>query len=131
MTTIVSLDPRITRAQIEEQPIRQSVVKDQQDQLPTFEVFHQQKPGAHHIHVGCVHAADAEMALVVAKEQYARRGSCSSLWVVESAAIQGTGSADSDIFSTTPEKTYRETAAYMVRKKVEEFKKQQNEDDKR
>jgi hypothetical protein len=35
--------------------------------------------------------------------------------------------ADADVFSTTPEKTYRDVGAYMVRNKVEAFKKQQQE----
>jgi hypothetical protein len=34
---------------------------------------------------------------------------------------------DSDVFATTPEKTYRDVGAYMVRNKVEAFKKQQKE----
>ena len=42
-------------------------------QWPIYEVFHQQTRGEPHIHVGSVHATDAEMAIVLAKEQYCRR----------------------------------------------------------
>jgi hypothetical protein len=34
---------------------------------------------------------------------------------------------DADIFATTPEKKYRDVGAYMVRNKVEAFKKQSQE----
>ena len=34
-------------------------------QLKTFEVFHQSRRGEPHMHVGAVHAPDAELALVL------------------------------------------------------------------
>ena len=34
---------------------------------------------------------------------------------------------DADVFATTPEKKYRDVGAYMVRDKVDAFKKQMNE----
>ena len=54
-------------------------------QWPVFEVFHQQARGEPHVYVGSVHATDAEMALLLAKEQYARRQACVNLWVVPAA----------------------------------------------
>jgi phenylacetate-CoA oxygenase PaaH subunit len=51
-------------------------------QWPVYEVFLQEKRGDPHVHVGAVHAPDPEMALILAKEQFARRGRCASLWVV-------------------------------------------------
>ncbi len=43
---------------------------------PVWEVFQQQRRGDAFEHVGSVHASDGEMALILAKEQYARRGRC-------------------------------------------------------
>ena len=48
-------------------------------QWQVYEVFHQKARGEHHVHVGSVHATDPEMALVLAKEQYARRAACVNL----------------------------------------------------
>lgn len=125
MATIISLDPRITRAQLpEEEPLTHEP-KPEMDQFQTFEVFHQQKSGARHVHVGCVHAPNADMALLMAKEQYGRRGQTYNLWVVCTADILTMHSEDADIFATTPDKKYRDVAAYMVRNKVEAFKKEQ------
>jgi ring-1,2-phenylacetyl-CoA epoxidase subunit PaaB len=122
MPTIISLDPRVTRLGIaSEEPALQ--VKSELDQLPTFEVFHQAKSGAHHTHVGSLHAPNAELALLLAKEQYARRGQTLNLWVVRTSDVLAMSSDDADVFATTPEKSYRDVAAYMVRNKVEAFKK--------
>jgi phenylacetate-CoA oxygenase PaaH subunit len=51
-------------------------------QWETYEVFHQSKKGDPHISVGTVHAPDPEMALQMARDQFARRLKCVSLWVV-------------------------------------------------
>ena len=109
---IESLDPRITRAQIDANSAIDPL--GELDQFQTFEVFHQKKRGQQHVHVGIVHAPNAEMALLYAKEQYARRGVTSNLWVVPSAAVTATEYFDDDIFTTTEEKTYRDPGTYKV-----------------
>jgi ring-1,2-phenylacetyl-CoA epoxidase subunit PaaB len=57
------------------------------DQWPRFEVFKQDAPGQPHRNVGSVHAPDAEMALLNARDVFARRPACHSLWVVPAGAI--------------------------------------------
>lgn len=128
MSTIISLDPRVTRLAIETEAPQEASVKPDMDQLQTYEVFHQPKSGAHHVHVGSIHAPTKELALLLAKEQYARRGQTYNLWVVNTAHVVTMRSEDSDIFETTPEKKYRDVAAYMVRNKVDAFKKAQSEE---
>jgi len=126
MPTITSLDPRITRAKIlseQEQPFES---KESMDQFQTFEVFVQSKTGAHHAHVGSVHAPTPEMAMSYAKEQYGRRGQTLNIWIVETSNIHVLDQSDSDFFDTVPDKGYREVAAYAkIRDKVEAFKKSQ------
>jgi len=56
-------------------------------QWPRFEVFQQDKPGQRHYNVGSVHAPDAEMALLNARDVFARRPRCHSMWVVPESAI--------------------------------------------
>ena len=126
MATILSLDPRVTRLQIQADPDTPFPPRADLDQFQTYEVFHQAKSGAHHVHVGCVHAPNAEMAIVLAKETYGRRGQTTNMWVVDTAAILTMRAEDSDVFETTPEKQYREVGAYMVRNKVEAYKKRQS-----
>jgi ring-1,2-phenylacetyl-CoA epoxidase subunit PaaB len=77
-----------------------------------WEVFQQDHRGEHHHHVGTVHAPDAEMALILAKESFCRRGEAVNLWVVEVSHIHATSYADADVFEYTTDKNYREPAGY-------------------
>lgn len=85
-------------------------------QWKVFEVFHQQARGEPHMHVGSVHAPDAEMALILAKEQYARRQACVNLWVVPAEAITATKYEDDDVFVRGTDKSYRESWGYKTPK---------------
>ncbi|MCS6918057.1 MAG: hypothetical protein RMK52_03340 [Chitinophagales bacterium] len=97
----------------------------QPEEWVTYEVFHQRRRGEQHVHVGSVHAPDPELALVFAKEQFARRQHCSSLWVVPSSQIHISGYENEDMFSTTPDKTYREASGYRLRHKISSYKQAQ------
>lgn len=89
---------------------------DSQGQV--YEVFHQQARGEPHVHVGSVHAPDAEMALILAKEQYCRRQACVNLWVVPASAITATSYENDDIFERVTDKSYRESWGYKTPKTV-------------
>ena len=115
---ILSLDPRISRAEIPEGNVELSPLTEFQ----TYEVFHQKKRGEQHEHVGIVHAPNDEMALLFAKDQYARRGLCVNLWVVKSENVVASSYDDTDIFDTTPDKIYREAGGYKVMDKINKFK---------
>lgn len=77
-----------------------------------WEVFQQDHRGDHHKHVGSLHAPDAELALVLAKENFARRGQCVNLWVARAADIFATDYADADVFEHTTDKMYREPGGF-------------------
>ncbi len=79
---------------------------------PVWEVFQQAKRGEHHKHVGSLHAPDAEFALVLAKENFARRGACVNLWVAPAHCIFATDYEDADIFEHTTDRMYREPGGF-------------------
>jgi ring-1,2-phenylacetyl-CoA epoxidase subunit PaaB len=56
-------------------------------QWPQFQVFEQPAPGEPHQNAGAVHAPDPEMALLIARDVFARRPWCVGLWVVPVEAI--------------------------------------------
>ena len=56
-------------------------------QWPRFQVFVQEKTGAPHQDAGTVHATDAEMALLNARDVFVRRPACVSLWVTPAQEI--------------------------------------------
>jgi len=118
-----SLDPRIKRLDLkntEEGEVHTN------SHLITYEVFHQEKRGKQVMHVGIVHAPSPEMALILAKEQYARRGKTTNLWIAKSSDIFTFNSEDEDIFETTPDKTFRDPGFYKVRDRIEAFQKRNN-----
>ncbi|MBK9319329.1 MAG: 1,2-phenylacetyl-CoA epoxidase subunit B [Bacteroidetes bacterium] len=75
---------------------------------PSWEVFTQNKNGEAHEHAGNVHAPDAEVALMNARDVYGRRQEAVNIWVVPSAAI--TASTPEDVgsfFDPANDKMYR------------------------
>ena len=113
----MSLDPRINRLDLKK------VAEGEQtaSHLITWEVFHQEKRGKQPVHAGIVHASTPEAALMFAKEQYARRGKTTNLWVVKTSDVYTFSTADEDIFETTPEKTFRDPGFYKVRERIEAY----------
>lgn len=115
----------MNRAQID---LDSDIGKQQElDQWQTYEVFQQKKRGTHHQHVGSVHAPNPEMAILFAKEQYARRGVCVNIWVTKTSDIFATEYEDSDIFDTTPEKFHRDPESYKVMDRIQAYKERQKQ----
>lgn len=115
-----SLDPRVSRAEI---PAPESYKpKEDLDQWETWEVFHQKSRGDHHVHVGCVHAPTAEIAILFAKEQYARRLKCVNIWVVPTSQIHATPYEDADMFEPATDKSYREAFGYKNKDIIKRYK---------
>jgi ring-1,2-phenylacetyl-CoA epoxidase subunit PaaB len=81
-------------------------------QWDTYEVFHQSKKGEPHTHVGSVHAPDPQFALQMARDQFARRLKCVSLWVVNAKQITATDYQDENFFAQATDKSYRDPKAF-------------------
>lgn len=118
--SIKSLDPRVTRLGIPENEELKSN-KGAMDQWQTYEVFTQAKTGAHHMHVGSLHAPNDEMAYVLAKEQFGRRNKVTSLWVAKTS-VMITAENDSELFARNDEKIYREAGGFKVMDRINEYK---------
>ena len=117
-----SLDPRVNRLILNASS--EGAIVQEGENWNAFEVFHQEKRGAHHEHVGSVHAPNAQMALIFAKEQFGRRKKCVNLWVVRSADILAFDAEDEDMFANNAEKTYRDASGFKVMEKINKFKKE-------
>jgi ring-1,2-phenylacetyl-CoA epoxidase subunit PaaB len=115
----ISLDPRIQRADLEASPASSGLA--QNEEWETFAIFHQDKRGSAHEFVGIVHAPDPELALLFAKEQFGRRKKTVNLWAVRSTDIFTFQHEDDDMFSTIPDKNYREASGYPVRKRINKY----------
>ncbi len=118
-----SLDPRINRSNINE--VDENTRVAESSMFQTYEVFAQMKHGQQHQHVGSVHASSIDLALLFAKEQYARRGECVNLWIAKTSDILTTSYSDTDIFETTDTKVYRNPESYKVADRIKAFKERQ------
>jgi ring-1,2-phenylacetyl-CoA epoxidase subunit PaaB len=82
---------------------------------PLFEVFLRGKRGLNHVHVGSLHAADAEMALHHARDLYTRRNEGVSIWVVPAEQITASSPDEKDpFFAPAGDKVYRHPTFYDI-----------------
>ncbi len=81
-------------------------------------VFLQARKRDPHVYVGDVHAPDAEMALVLAKESFTRRDPCVNLWVVRIDQIHITPREAEEMFEPATDKSYRFGGSYRQQQKV-------------
>ncbi|MDC1221652.1 1,2-phenylacetyl-CoA epoxidase subunit B [Salibacteraceae bacterium] len=82
---------------------------------PLWEVFIRSKAGLSHRHSGSLHAADAEMALEMARDVYTRRNEGVSIWVVESNSILASDPDAKDaLFDPANDKIYRHPTFYEL-----------------
>ena len=87
---------------------------------PLYEVFVRGKRGLNHVHVGSLHAADAEMALHNARDVYTRRNEGVSIWVVKAEDVTASSPAEKDpFFSPAADKVYRHPTFYQLPAEVD------------
>ena len=82
---------------------------------PLWEVFVRANRGLSHVHVGSLHAPDADLAVRNARDLYTRRGEGTSIWVVPADAIT---TSDPDVkgawFESPAGKNYRHAVYYTA-----------------
>lgn len=84
------------------------------EEWPMWEVFVRARRGISHVHIGSLHAADAETALQNARDVYTRRGEGVSVWVVPSDEIHAFEPEDAADYVDANEKVYRHATAYEI-----------------
>ena len=93
--------------------------KNKEENGKLWEVFLRPKNGLAHRHCGSVHAADAEMAMIAARNVYTRRNEGQSLWVVPSQDIIASDPDENkQMFEPNENKIYRHPSFYKVPKDV-------------
>jgi ring-1,2-phenylacetyl-CoA epoxidase subunit PaaB len=80
-----------------------------------YEVFIRSKRGLNHVHVGSLHAADAQMALRHARDLYTRRNEGVSIWVVRAVDVTASSPDEKDpFFAPSGDKVYRHPTFYDI-----------------
>ena len=86
---------------------------DEREAWPLWEVFIRANRGLSHVHVGSLHAPDAEMAVRNARDLYTRRNEGISIWVAPATAFT-TSDPDrkGEFFESPSGKNYRHAIYY-------------------
>jgi len=86
---------------------------DPREPWPLWEVFVRANRGLSHVHVGSLHAPDAEMAIRNARDLYTRRNEGVSIWVVSAEAVTTSDPGARDEWFESPAgKNYRHARYY-------------------
>lgn len=101
-------------------PSEQAPAAAARTEEPLWEVFIRARRGLSHVHVGSLHAPDAEMAVRNARDLYTRRQEGVSIWVVEATALTASSPDEKDaFFDPAADKIYRHPTFYTVPDGVE------------
>ena len=86
-----------------------------QNEWPLWEVFVRSKAGLDHKHCGSLHAADAKLAIQMARDVYTRRQEGTSIWVVLSNQIIASDPGEKGAyFDPAEDKIYRHPTFYEL-----------------
>lgn len=96
-----------------EEPTEVEMGEATSDTWPLWEVFVRAKRGLNHVHVGSLHAPDADTAVLNARDAYTRRAEGVSVWVVRSVEIHASDDAES-MFGPFEDKPYRHPTFYEI-----------------
>lgn len=87
----------------------------QSTEWPLWEVFIRSKSGLDHKHSGSLHAADARLALQMARDVYTRRQEGVSIWVVKASDIVASDpDSKPELFDPAEDKIYRHPTFYKL-----------------
>lgn len=89
-----------------------------------YQVFHLLKRGKQHVHAGQVLAHNPEEAFVQAKKEFGD-SKVFNVWVVATNNFRFSDEEEKIIWSTLPEKGFREAVAYKASDKIKTFKESQ------
>ena len=86
-----------------------------QAEWPLWEIFIRSASGLAHRHVGSLHAADAEMAMLNARDVYTRRNEGVSIWVVRSSDVVASApDRKGPMFEPANSKVYRHPTFFEI-----------------
>lgn len=87
----------------------------------SFEIYHLMKRGKQHVHAGTVIANDPADAISVAKNKFNAEKIIYNAWVIRTDRIRFTTPEEMDLWTTLPEKKFRDAAEYKGGDKLKEF----------
>ena len=90
-------------------------MSDLKKEWPLWEVFIRGQHGMSHRHVGSLHAADEEMAILNARDVYTRRSEGVSIWVVQAKNITASSpDQKGPLYEPSNSKVYRHPTFFDI-----------------
>lgn len=90
-------------------------MSDAKTEWPLWEVFIRGQHGMSHRHVGSLHAADEEMAILNARDVYTRRNEGVSIWVVQAKNITASSpDQKGPLYEPSNSKVYRHPTFFDI-----------------
>ncbi len=86
-----------------------------------FEIYQLAKRGKQHVNVGSVDAGSPEEAMSLAKDLFGIGKIVYNVWAIEKNNIRFTSAEEKDLWSTLPEKKFRDASDYKGGDKLKEF----------
>jgi ring-1,2-phenylacetyl-CoA epoxidase subunit PaaB len=86
----------------------------------SYEVYHLLKRGKQHVHAGTVQATGPEQAMARAKSQFKGKP-VFNVWALRTGDIRFTTKDEQDLWSTLPDKKFRDAADYKGGEKLKTF----------
>jgi ring-1,2-phenylacetyl-CoA epoxidase subunit PaaB len=87
----------------------------------TFQIFHLAKRGKQHIHAGSVEADSPENAMSKAKTLFDVGKIIYNIWAIDETKIRFTSDEEKDLWTTLPEKKFRDASDYRGGDKLKGF----------
>ena len=78
----------------------------------SFEIYHLLKRGKQHVHIGKVNAGDYNEALWLASKKLRDNKQVFNVWAIRTRDIRFTSAEELDLWTTLPDKKFRDAAAY-------------------
>ncbi|HTH55811.1 MAG TPA: hypothetical protein VL728_07170 [Cyclobacteriaceae bacterium] len=86
-----------------------------------FEIYQLAKRGKQHLNAGSVEASSPEEAMVMAKDLFGAGKTVYNVWAIEKNKIRFTSEEEQDLWTTLPEKKFRDASDYKGGDKLKDF----------
>lgn len=97
-----------------------SDVSDTGDKVESYEVYHLPKRGRQHVHVATLQATSPRQAMARARDVSAGKFAL-SIWALRTADVRFTSTGEKDLWSTLPEKKFRDAVEYRGGEKLKQL----------
>ena len=91
------------------------------EQKTDFEIYHLPRRGKQHIHVGTIEASSPKDAMAAAKLKFNQSKAVYNVWAIKKNKIRFTSAEEQELWSTLPDKKFRDAAEYKGGDKLKNF----------